>query len=168
MRFLRWLGVGLLAIVVALLAAVGLARFGDGGVGPIAGGALTSGELVREPVTDWSFATDVDTIEFQLVEPPRSRTVWIAVHEASLYVPCGYLDVPLWKQWPHEAMRDGRSILRIEGERYPTQAVRIMDPDLVAKVGSLVAQKYRGGANAGGDLDSEATWIFRMDTRPAA
>ena len=163
MAFLRWLGIAI-AVLVGLLVLVGVgARFSDGPLAILPGGPLEAGELVSETDIDWSFATDIREIEFELVEPPRSRTVWIVVHEKELYVPCGYLDVPLWKQWPHEALEDGRSVLRVAGKRYERQAVRVSDPILHARVSALAGEKYAGSAEPASMRD---VWIFRMDPRP--
>lgn len=162
-RLLRWIAVAGIALL-ALLFAVGVAaRFSDGPIAIFPGGPLRAGEWVSEPVRNWSFAADVAEIELQLVEPPRSRTVWILVHEGRAYVPCGFLDVPLWKQWPHEALADGRAVARIEGRRYPLRAVRITEPELYARLGERAAEKY--GA-PGGTPDPDAVWFFRLDPRP--
>ncbi len=166
MRVLRWLGIGLVAIVGLLLVAAVAARLSDGPFGIMAGGPLVAGELVAERDIDFAFAADVQTIEFQLLEPPRSRTVWVVVHDGAAYVPCGFLSLPLWKQWPHEAMEDGRALLRINGKRYERLAVRVTDMDTYRQVTSLVARKY--GLGDAGEPDPEAVWIFRMDPRPQA
>ena len=88
MTVLRWL-IRILAGLVALIALLFVgARFHDGPLGPIPGGPLTSGELVREPIDDWSFAKDVQEIELQLDSERRSRTVWLLVLENQAFVPC--------------------------------------------------------------------------------
>ena len=153
---------GLFGLLVA--AAVG-ARFADGPVAIFAGGPLESGERVSaRSVDDWSFVEPVGEIELQLVEPPRSRTVWVVVHDNALYVPCGFLDWPLWKQWPHEALRDGRAIARILGKRYEFQAVKIDEPELRAALGTRVARKY-GLGEGGPPPDPDVVWFFRLDPR---
>ena len=154
----------LLALVLMAVCLVIGARFGDGPVGFFPGGALTSGPWVEEPVADWSFATGGDTLEFQLLEPERSRTVWFAVHEGALYVPCGIPEFRLWKQWPHEVAEDGRAVIRLDGKRYRVQAVRVTDEATHAAVGRLVAQKYMDSDEA---PTPETVWIFRFDPRSA-
>jgi hypothetical protein len=116
-----------------------------------------------EAPEDWSFATDVEEVELQLLEPPRSRITWIVVHEGRPYIPCGFLDVPFWKQWPHEAVRDGRALLRLDGRLYPLMAERVTDTALHAELSRLAAAKYRFG----GDLppDPEQVWYFRLSPR---
>jgi hypothetical protein len=191
MRLLRWLGIALGALVatfVALVIGIGvLARFSDGPIGPFPGGPLLAGSLVSERDVDWSFLEEGEgTVEFQLVEPPRSRTVGTLVHEGQLYVPCdlgffwrrapfpvrGMLFVmSVFKRWHEEALRDGRVVLRTDGKRYERQAVRVTDPELFA---TLSSQMQAGAAEAFQEPaerwnlppDPDAIWFFRMDPRP--
>ncbi len=192
MRILRWLGIALVALVavfVAVLVGTGVvARFSDGPIGPFPGGPLRTGSLVSEPDVDWSFV-DWESrpgriIELQLVEPPKSRTTGILVYEGQLYVSAdlGFLwrRVPgpvrgvlfvifLFKRWHEEALRDGRVVLRIDGERYERQAVRVTDPELFAALSSLVQEgAVRAGLALGESLppDPDAIWFFRMEPRP--
>ena len=164
MALLRWVlgivvGVG---VLVGLTAAL-VARVADGPVSILAGGPFTSGELVDVVQDDWSFATDVEEIELQLLEPPRSRITWIVVHQGSPYIPCGFLDVPLWKQWPHEAEKDGRALLRHDGKLYPLQADRVTDARLHAELGQLAVAKYGYGGD--GPPDPAKVWFFRLSPR---
>ncbi len=161
MRFLRWLGIGVLVLLALLvLVAVG-ARFSDGPIGPFPGGPLETGLLVSGPTVDWSFASDVAEVDFQLLEPPRSRRSWIIVHEGVAYIPCAM--VRLWKQWPYEAEENGAGIVRVEGKRYRVQVDRIVDPALHAELSGLLAEKY--GLTPGGTPGMDDLWIFRLDPR---
>ena len=164
MTLLRWV-LGIVAGVAVLLslAAVLVARVADGPVSLLAGGPFTSGELVDVVPEDWSFATDIEEVELQLLEPPRSRITWIVVHQGHPYIPCGFLDVPLWKQWPHEAEKDGRALLRHEGKLYPLHADRVTDPGLHAELGELAAAKY--GFGGGEPPDPDQVWFFRLSPR---
>jgi hypothetical protein len=163
MRLLRWVGRILLALVALGVALAGGARFHDGPLGPFPGGPLEAGELVREAVVDWRFAADVPEIELQLVDPPRSRTTWVLVREDQLFVGCAWPGSFL-KQWPEQALRDGRVVLRIAGKRYERQAVRVTDPEVHAELSVIGARKYGYEAPAEPDLDG--IWYFRMDPRP--
>ena len=58
-------------------------------------------------------------------------------------------------------MQDGRSIVRIDGKRYPLQAVCMQDPDLFDIIVSKIEKKYPAPGEAGPD----DLWIFRMDPR---
>ena len=158
---LRWIGI-IAAALVGLVATVAVAaRLSDGPIGPFPGGAFGEGPLSTEAEIDWSFAAPIGEIELQLLEPPRSRTVWLLVHEGELYVPCGFPNIRIWKQWPHEALRDGRALLRVDGTVYPRRAVRVDDEALIETLRSLAADKYD---LLEGASDSEI-WFFRMDPR---
>jgi hypothetical protein len=161
-RLLRGIGFALL-LGMALLLGVGLAaRFHDGPIAIFPGGPFRSGERVRaEP--DWSFARDVREVELQLVEPPRSRTVWIIVHDGLPYVACGFLDVPLWKQWPYEVLEDPRVVLRIDGRLYERKAVKVTDPVEYAAVAAAAGEKYGFGAEEPANPDQ--VWFFRLEPR---
>ena len=82
------------ARILVILAVWGLligARFADGPLEIIAGGPFRSGQMVTEPPPDWSFLHDTEEIEFQLLDPPRSRTTWIVEHGGKAYVPSSYM-----------------------------------------------------------------------------
>jgi len=157
LRVLRILGI-VLAAAVALAAGVTVAaRFADGPVGPFPGGPLESGPLHEEPVEDWSFARDVGEVELQLLDPPRSRTTWIVVHEGRAYIPCGIPGFRLWKQWPHEALEDPRALVRVEGRRYRVDLERVEDPELQRALRAAVAEKYPAPEGAGTEV-----WYFAL------
>ena len=131
MTVLRWL----VRIVVALVALIALvyfgARFHDGPLGPIPGGPLAAGEVVSEPVTDWSFAKDAGEIELQLDSQRQSRTVWFFVLDGKGYVPCS-LGYPPGKTWHKQAVVNGSATLRIDGKRYPVTLTKLDDADRAA------------------------------------
>ncbi len=158
-----------LAITAAVAAALIGARFADGPLEIIAGGPFTTGELQTTAPADWSFVQDVETIEFQSLEPPRSRTVWVLTHEGRLFIPCGYMDSTwgrIWKQWPIEAERDGRIITRIDGKLYNQNLVRIQEgPELPPLVAEL-SRKYMGGQPIPVEaVTSGMLWLFELTPR---
>jgi hypothetical protein len=133
----------LLFLVIGILL-VG-ARFADGPIAVIAGGPFKSGELVGGPEPDWSFVRDVQEVEFQLLEPARSRTTWILYHEGKAYIPCGYMTTwwgKLWKQWPLEAEKDPRIVLRVGDKLYERKLVRIQEGPVVAPLLGELRRKY--------------------------
>lgn len=90
--------------------------------------------MVTGPEPDWSFVRDERVFELQLVNPARSRTLWIVELEGKLYLNSNYmggLRELLWKKWPAQAERDGRAIMRINGKRYERTLVRIKEGPLV-------------------------------------
>ncbi len=168
MRILKWLA-GFIAVSMLLVAALVIgARFGDGAIGIIPGGPLEAGELVTGAEPDWTFARDIGEMEIQLVEPPRSRVVWLQVHDKKLYIISGYMNSALgklWKQWPAQALKDGRAVIRIDGKRYERQLVRILDDrPLLEAIAAEVSRKYgaplRVDMAASGDV-----WFFALEPR---
>ena len=181
MSVLRWIAVALAVIIFGLVGIAIGARLSDGPFDtlPFAlfqGGPLRSGELVTGPEPDWSFARDIELMELQLVEPPRSRHTWLLVHEGKLYVPCGYMTTwwgRRWKQWPHDATKDGRAVIRIAGKRYERQAVRVTDPALFRALKKEGLRKYRPGETEAlpeelPPIESMGVWYFELAPRGGA
>jgi hypothetical protein len=165
MTILRWL----LRLVLAAIALVGLlflgARFHDGPLGPIPGGALASGPEVPEAIGDWSFAKEVGEVELQLASQDTSRTTWILVFDGQAYVPCS-LGFPPGKKWHEQAVADGRAMLRIEGRRYPVTLTRLDDAEVQRMESTLRAEVTRKYGQA---PPSEAgVWVFRVTSRVPA
>jgi len=163
--FGRVLAAVAVAIATLLVGIFVYGRFSDGPVGFFSGGPFESGELVVGEV-DWRFATDVSTIELQLLEPPRSRTVWIVVEDGHAYIPCGLPNFTLWKQWPHEAVEDGQAMIRIDGKRYPVQLGKIEDKTLISSLLQRVGRKY--DLSPGENPDPDAVWFFHITKREAS
>lgn len=166
--FLRILGGIVLALVVLIAGTTIGARFADGPWAIVAGGPFTSGEPHAGPEPDWSFIRDIPEIELQTVEPARSRTTWVVFHDGRAFIPCGYMNSTLgriWKQWPIEAERDGRAIVRIGGTLYDRYLVRVKDNDTLLPVVAELLRKYAGQSAA--DLTSvpEGLWVFELAPR---
>jgi hypothetical protein len=170
MKVILWITLGMLGSLV-LLIGVGLigARFADGPVAIFAGGPFTSGELVTGPEPDWSFARDIREVEFQLVEPPRSRTTWILEQDGRIFVPCSYMTTSwgrIWKQWPIEALEDGRAILRIGDKLYERELVRIEEGPLLELLTAELGRKYPRRADIGPEaVTSGYLWLFELAPR---
>ena len=170
MKLFAKIVLGLVLAITAAVAAVLIgARFADGPLEIIAGGPFTTGELQSTAPVDWSFVRDIETIEFQSLEPPRSRTVWVLTHEGRLFIPCGYMNSTwgrIWKQWPIEAERDGRIITRIDGKLYNQSLVRIQEgPELPPLVAEL-SRKYMGGQPIPVEaVTSGMLWLFELTPR---
>ena len=167
---------GLLILVIGVVLAVfTVARFHDGPLGGalaiVAAGPFDSGELqagMEEP--DWAFLRDYSTVEFQLLNPVRSRTTWIMEHDGRIFIPSGYMNSLLgkiWKHWPKEAEEDGRALLRVDGKLYERQLVRIEDEGVATPVLNELGRKYDAGGRAlpfqqvaSGDI-----WLFELRPR---
>ena len=110
---------------------------------------------------------DVGTIELQLLDPPRSRVIWVADYGGKIYVVSGYMGSAigrLWKRWPVQAERDGRAMVRIEGKRYERTLVRITSgADVLEGVSAELGRKY--GFGEPGGIESGDTWLFELAPR---
>ena len=158
------LGVLVLIPVVAFLTLAVSARNSDGPSTVFSGGPLVAGELVTGPEPDWSFARDIGTIELQLLDPPRSRLIWVIEYEGKVYVVSGYMGSRigrLWKRWPAQAERDGRAIVRIAGKRYRRTLVRIMTGSVVDGVAAELSRKYGSGTTPA-SIEAGNTWLFEL------
>ena len=166
LRVLGGMLVLLLVIIGVLL--VG-ARFADGPIAIVAGGPFRSGTLVAGPEPDWSFVRDVQEVQFQLLEPARSRTTWILDHEGKAYIPSGYMTTwwgKLWKQWPHEAEKDPRILLRIGDKLYERRLVRIQEGPVVAPLLTELSRKYAGGREIPMEaVTSGYLWLYELAPR---
>jgi len=118
---------------LVLLVPLAYARTHDGPIAILPGGPFERGSRYTGPEPDWSEMRTRGEVEFQLLDPPRSRITWIAEHENKIYIVSGYMNTILgriWKQWPHEALKDPRVLLRIDDEIYAREC------DAVAGQGS--------------------------------
>jgi len=169
-KFLKWLGILICTLVVAVGVFLFGMRFTDGPIEIFTGGPFSSGELASAPA-DWRYLTDRDVIEFQTMNPARSRTVWLAVHESRLFIVSGYMNTgygAIWKQWPHYLEEDDRVILRIDGNLYEQRLERIMEGPEVVPVLNELARKYFGGATGLGSeetITNGDTWMFEVVSR---
>ena len=161
--------VGLVVVFVALFLVY--ARFHDGPISIVVGGPFTSGELYAGPEPDWSPMRTRHEVEFQLLDPSRSRITWIAEHAGKPYIVSGYMNTAfgkLWKHWPHEIAKDDRILLRVDDAIYERRLVRIMEGAMVAPVIAQLAEKYFDGASFG-DPDEAVRngdmWLYEVAPR---
>ena len=160
----------LLIPVTAVLTAAAKQRFADGPNRLFSGGPLEAGELYAGPEPDWSFVADIPTIELQLLDPPRSRLIWVQEHDGRLYVWSGYMGTMvgrMWKKWPIQAERDGRAVLRIDGTRYERQLVRIESGAVLDGITEAIRAKYPSQLTRAG-VEAGDSWLFEAAPRPAS
>jgi hypothetical protein len=159
-RVLKWLASVILAIAVLAVGVIFAARFNDGPLGPIPGGPMT-GERAAEPVADWGFILDRDTVELEVnAAAPRSVTVWIIGHEGTPYLPAAFGSR---KQWAAELAADGHAVLRVDGTLYDMQGARVTDEALLEELRQVLIQKYE--LDPEGNFSGPETWFFRLDPR---
>ncbi len=159
---------GLLLIPATAVATAAVKqRFADGPNQVFSGGPLESGTLHAGPEPDWSVVSDVQTIELQLLDPPRSRRIWTAEYDGKLYVWSGYMSTAigrLWKHWPAQAERDGRAVIRIDGIRYERQLVRIQSGDILDGITAAITSKYPSQTTRAA-VESGGAWLFEAAPR---
>ena len=168
MQILKWLGGIFVALVLIFVLLVFVARFGDGPTAILPGGPLVAGELYTGPEPDWSFAQDIPVMEFQLLEPPESRTIWLQVVDGKLYAVSGYMNSTigkLWKHWPMQAEKDPRAVIRIDGKRYERKIVRLgADHPALEGITSEAERKYGAPLRAEMAASGDA-WFYAFEPR---
>ncbi len=185
MKYLKYIGLTVLALVLsAVIGVVITQRVSDGPIEFLQGGPFKTGEVVEEPVTDWSFAAG-KTSEFELEAFGTSRTAGYILHEGVPYMTCdlGFIwnrlngrsktilnMIYLFKTWHLDAVVDGRALLRIDGKIYPTQFTKVEDPELNAalrvELENLAREHF--APRELGPAPTEAPndiWFFRIDSR---
>jgi len=165
MTALRWITRIVSVVAVLVVVAYYGARLHDGPLGLIPGGPLEAGEVVREPIADWTFAKDTGEIELQLDSQRQSRTVRFFVLDGQGYVPCS-LGFPPGKIWHRQAVVNGAARLRIDGRLYPVTLNKLGDAivqQMSDRVRAELTRKY-------GDLppSQAGVWLFQVTSHPAS
>ena len=145
MTLLRWIVYALIATGLALGGLLFAMRFSDGPWGIVAGGAFQSGTLIEDRRPDCAVLKDRGEVQFQLLEPVRSRTTWVACYEDRVFIPSGYMKTTLgklWKHWPYEAEERPDILLRIDDELFARRLKRITDDPAVPTILSELGRKY--------------------------
>jgi hypothetical protein len=103
----------------------------------------------------------------QLLDPAQSRRIWIAEYENKIYIWSGYMGNPIgriWKQWPIQAERDGRAVIRINGVRYERQLQRIQSGDVLDGLTATITGKYPS-ATTRAAVEAGDVWVFEAAPR---
>lgn len=139
-------------------------------------GLWLSGDVVAEPVSDWSFTDAVFEI---LLETrtwygiPHSVTVVCVAIGDRLYVPSVYRErgeFPDERLWNRNVVRDPRVRLKIDGRIYERKAVRVEDPAEWRAVLDAFARKSPFWEQLAEQPESERPKLYflRMDPRDEA
>ena len=171
MNFIKWL----LVIIAVLLIAFGTflfsLRYHDGPIEVFSGGPFKTGELMHNDFQDWDRYADIDTIQLQSLEPPRSRTLWLVVIDNRIFVPSAYMNTrfgKIWKRWPRQAEQDGRALMRVGDKIYERQMVRIdADHELTPRIVDAMKNKYPGNITVN-QVRNNDTWLFELAARTVA
>lgn len=160
----------LIGIAIAGALFVFAVGFADGPWGVVPGGAFS--ESAQPAPQDWSFTKDLDTVEFQLIDPVSSRTSWIMEHNNRVFIPSGYMNSTvgkLWKHWPMHAEINGTALLRINGEVYRVTLKRTKNPELLRPVMGELARKYMSAQppldTMLDEVENNNLWVFELVRR---
>ena len=169
MSYLKWLMSIISLLVLSFVLFLFYMSIHDGPIEIFAGGPFKSGERVESEQLDIANLKDRVTIQFQMLQPARSRTTWLVVHEDKIYTLSSYMNSKvgkIWKKWPAQAEKDGRALLRIDQKIYERQLIRIAADDRAIPV--IVAElkrKYKAKTTID-DIVANGTWIFELAPRP--
>jgi hypothetical protein len=136
-------------------------------------GLWLPGELVSEPVSDWSFTDGAKEI---FVETrtwygiPHSVTTVCAAEGDALYVPSVYFEgggFPHARFWNRNVVRDPRVRLGIDGRLYERSAAVVSDPAERERALAALARKYPFWAELSAKPAAERPKVhfLRMDPR---
>lgn len=165
MKTKRWIHGGVLVTVLGLIIGLGVIVF--------AGyffycpcertpGGWLLGDVVEEPVRDWSFANDEPLCQIQVFRGgvwPHAINLNCMSSEGRLYLSCASCD---GKAWSTAALVHPEARLRIGDRVYPVRLTRIEDPAVLDQAWNARARKTGRGL---GTPRQAGWWSFRVESR---
>ena len=130
-------------------------------------GLWLSGDLVSEPITDWSFTNEIEEIFVETRTSyllPHSITTYCAVYEEKFYLFSAYYDggeFPYARRWNQNVIRDPRVKLKIGGDIYQQNLSFIGDESIKAPIHNAFVNKYSNWQSPG----IENVHIFLVEPR---
>lgn len=180
MKVLKYLGIGLLAVIFSLVVALLVVqRVSDGPIEPLQGGPFTTGEVIEEPVTDWSFGELADA-QFELVGYGTTRRAGYIILDGEAYMTCdlGFIwnrlegmpklvlnVIYVFKTWHLDAAEDGRARIRMGGKIYNTHFTRVEDAELQKRLENRIeelASEMFGDLGPAPVEGPKDIWFFKM------
>lgn len=125
-------------------------------------GGWLLGESVEEPVTDWSFANDVELCQVQVNRGgflPHSINLNCMASQGDLYLSCASCQ---GKGWSTAALAHPDARLRVGDNVYPVRLSRVEDPAVLDEAWRARAQKSGRGLN---EPRQDGWWSFRVVSR---
>ncbi len=115
-------------------------------------GLSLGGTFAADQATRWDFLDGRNQILVQMntwYGIPHSVTTTSWVRDGVLYVPCARCAS---KQWPKHVARDNHVVLKVGGELYRRQAIKIEDhAEMMSVMGMPAGQGH-----------PEGVWVYRM------
>jgi hypothetical protein len=126
-------------------------------------GGWLPGEVVHQPIMDWTFANEVPLCQIQVSNGPLPHSINLNCMAAAgrLYLSCAGCE---GKTWSTAALARPDARLRLDRVVYPVRLTRVADPE-----GLDVAWRARE-TKLGRDPDrprEDGWWAFRVESRPA-
>lgn len=103
-------------------------------------GLWLKGELVTDPVADWSFTNNIQTIKIQTQTPfllPYSVAIWCVAHDGHFYV-TSYRG----RRWVEDIIQDPHVRLKIDGRLYDRTLSLVTDTGEKTAVLQAKGKKY--------------------------
>ncbi len=131
-------------------------------------GGFLFGERASEPVTDWSFANQVELCQLQIwagIRPHAINLNCMSTPEGELYLSCSVCDT---KYWASKVGANESGVMRLDGIVYPVTLSRETDEAAIdrawaARVSKLQVQGGPGNPAPPPDAQrGERWWTFRV------
>lgn len=168
MTFFKWLLAIIITLAIALAATMFYMRSHDGPVEIFSGGEFQSGTVRDSQNADWNEIADRPIFALQTLSDQRSRTLWLAVVDDRFFILSSYMNTgygKVWKQWPIEALQDGRALARFDDDIYPLELIKL-EPEhpIISSVAKEFTRKYPT-VDLLEKVQSGDTWIFELVPR---
>jgi len=133
-------------------------------------GGYLYGNVIEQPVNDWSFANEVSVCQIQIntLLPHSINLNCMATPQGDLYLSCSNCQRKYWSQ---AALKNPSSRLRMNGNVYPVTLTRVTDPMEMDQVWQARVKKLQVVATAVnpavplGTPRPDGWWTFRVESR---
>jgi hypothetical protein len=147
MKTLGKIALAILACLVLALVVLRITGLDPKGLRP---GLWLRGNVAAAPVTDWSFADKVQTIQIQTrtwYMLPHSVNIGCVCYDGHLYLSSVQYRPGVKYRWNDDLLRDPHVRIRIGNQLYDRTVVYVTDPAEKAAVLEAKTKKYRADPN---------------------
>lgn len=144
-KVLKWLALAVTTVLVVTIASLRVFGFEPQDQRP---GLWLAGELVEDPVSDWSFTDVEEEIYVQTRTPygiPHSVTTYCVVFDDEFYLFSAYYGggtFPDDRSWNRNVIRDPRVRLKIGENLYDQRVIHVTEEPLRRDVHQAFIDKY--------------------------
>lgn len=133
-------------------------------------GFVLMGEPAEAPVSNWSFANNVDLCQIQIYAGWRPHSInlnCMSTAEGTLYLSCSACDT---KYWASKVAENPRGRIRLDGVVYPITITRVTDPAEMDVAWNARISKLQVVADAGNPAPpedaqrAEGWWTFKVES----